>query len=346
MILTVALLPVYRNPYQHLLTAALTRHDVQVLHLKTMPSAAWLRREQGRVQVLHLHWLYGLYMNRYRTPLTWPRFLAHFALARRLGYRIVWTAHNILPHRMPFPPIHLIARRLVMAQADAVIAHCEYGREELLRRFPRRGPVYVIPHGNYDGVHPVSVTRTAARAVLHIEPNRFVYLMLGNIAPYKGIERFVETFQAQAGPEEMALIAGRNRFPPLVQRLERMASADPRLQVFPRFITDDDMQHFLRAADVAIFCFENILTSGSVILAMTYGLPVIAPAMGCLPELVTPEAGILYDPADPHALGEALRRIKGMDTARMGEAAHKIAAALRWDDIARRTAGVYRECLA
>ncbi len=103
-ILTVALLPVYRNPYQHLLTAALARHDVQVLHLKTMPSAAWLRREQGRVQVLHLHWLYGLYMNRYRTPLTWPRFLARFALARRLGYRIVWTAHNILPHRMLFPP--------------------------------------------------------------------------------------------------------------------------------------------------------------------------------------------------------------------------------------------------
>ncbi len=222
--LTVAFLPVYQNPYQHLLTAALRKVGIQVDHLSGMPSVGWLRRNQGRIQVLHLHWLYGLYMYRYLTPLTWPRFLARFALACRLGYRIVWTAHNILPHRMPFPPIHLAVRRIVMAQADAVIVHCEYGRRELLRRFPRQGPVYVVPHGNYAGVHTVSVTRDAARATIGIEPHRFVYLMLGNISPYKGIERFLEVFQAQGGPDDFVLIAGRNRFPRLVRRLQRYAT--------------------------------------------------------------------------------------------------------------------------
>jgi len=344
--LTVAFLPVYQNPYQHLLTAALAPLDVRVLHLGTMPSAAWLRREQGRVQVLHLHWLSGLYMGRYLTPLTWTRFLFRLALARRLGYRIVWTAHNILPHQTPFPPLHVAVRRWVMAQADAVIVHCEYGRRELLRQFPRRGPVHVIPHGNYDGVHPCSITRDEARAALDIEPNRFVYLLLGNIAPYKGIERFVEAFQAQKGTDEIALIAGRNRFPALVQRLEQTAAENLRLRLYPRFIADNEVPRFLRSADVAVYCFEEVLTSGSVILTMTHSLPIIAPALGCLPELVTPEAGILYDPRDPTALGETLRRIRGMNTTQMGQAARQIASTLRWDEIARRTAEVYRECLA
>jgi glycosyltransferase involved in cell wall biosynthesis len=79
---------------------------------------------------------------------------------------------------------------------------------------------------------------------------------------------------------------------------------------------------------------------------MTYGLPVIAPALGCLPELVTPEAGILYDPAASDALVSALRRIKTMDTVQMGQAAQRITDALRWEDIAQQTAAIYRECLA
>jgi glycosyltransferase involved in cell wall biosynthesis len=340
------MLPVYQNPYQHLLTAELEKLGVHVEHLDGMPPAAWLLRNRGRVRVLHLHWLYGLYMKHLLTPARLLAFLARFGLAQRLGYRFVWTVHNILPHRQPFPPMHRLVRRLVMRRASAVIAHCEYGRREILRRFPREKPVHVVPHGNYAGVHPVTVTRAEARAALGIEPRRFVYALLGNISAYKGIESFVASFQAGAGPDDVALVAGRNRAPALVERLEALAAADPRLRVHPGFISDDEMQRFLRAADVAVFCFREVLTSGSVILAMTYGLPVVAPARGCLPELVTPDAGLLYDPDDPAALGRALRRIKELDVLQMGVEAQRIADTLRWEDIALQTAAIYQECLA
>lgn len=346
MSLTVAFLPVYHNPYQHLLTAALQKTDVQVEHHDRMPSTAWLIRQRQRVDVLHMHWLYGLYMRRYLTPFTWTTFIARFLLARRLGYRIVWTAHNIVPHRMPFPPIHLAVRRLMMAQADAVIAHCEYGRDELERRFPRPGPIHVVPHGNYAGVHPITMTRTAARAALDISPGQFVYLLLGNIAPYKGIETTVETVQHGGAPDDLVLIAGRNRAPALVDRLTQIAATDHRIRLHPGFIPEDEMERYLLAGDVMVFSFEKILTSGSVILGMTYGLPIVAPAMGCLPELISPDAGILYDPDDPTALSDALSRIKTMDTQAMGAAAKAIADTLRWDDIARQTAAIYRQCVA
>ncbi|MGD8792451.1 MAG: glycosyltransferase family 4 protein [Anaerolineae bacterium] len=342
---TVAFLPVYQNPYQHLLTAELEKQGVHVEHLAGMPPAAWLIRHRDRVPLLHLHWLYGLYMEHLLTPLRLAAFLARFYLARRLGYRFVWTVHNLLPHRQPFPPLHRLVRRLVMDQASAVITHCEYGRREILRLFPSQVPVHVVPHGNYAGVHPLTVSRAEARARLEIEPQQFVYALLGNISAYKGVESFVESFQSSAGPDAVALIAGRNRAPALVDHLQDLAAGDARLQLHAGFIPDDEMQHYLRAADVAIFCFREVLTSGSVILAMTYGLPVIAPERGCLPELVTPDAGLLYDPDDPAALGSTLCRIRSLDTAEMGREAGRIAAAMRWQDVARQTAAIYRDCI-
>ncbi len=344
-LLPVAFLPVYQNPYQHLLAAALRAHGVEVESLEAFPSLQWLVRQRRRVRILHLHWLSGLYMQRWLTPFRVLAFLLKIGLAQKLGYKLVWTAHNVLPHKLPFPPLHRFIRRFVMRRADAVIAHCHYAREELLRKFPRAKPIFVIPHGNYDGVHPLTITRQQARHALGIAPGQFVYLLIGNISSYKGLDQFWQAFQQVGGPEDIALIAGRNRDPRRVAQLIQASRVDARLKVFPGFIAEQEMQHYLLAADVAVFAFEAILTSGTVILSLTHSLPVIAPALGCLPELITPEAGILYDPADPAGLPEALRQIKTRETIQMGRAARQIAAALAWDPIAAQTAAIYRTLL-
>jgi glycosyltransferase involved in cell wall biosynthesis len=279
------------------------------------------------------------------TPIRLAAFLFRFFLAKRLGYKIVWTVHNILPHRQLILPLHRLVRRVVMAHADAVIAHCEYGRREILRLFPSNVPVHVVPHGNYAGVHPITMTKEQARNSLEIEDERFVYALLGNISAYKGIENFVEAFQANTSQEDVALIAGRNRAPALTEHLESLAATDSRIRVYAGFIPDDEMQRYLLAADVAVFSFREVLTSGSVILAMSYGLPIVAPALGCLPELVTPLAGLLYDPDDPTALGRVLCSIKEKNQTEMGAEARRIANSLRWADIARQTATIYRDCV-
>ncbi len=60
-------------------------------------------------------------------------------------------------------------------------------------------------------------------------------------------------------------------------------------------IPDDQMQVYLRAADAVVLPYRDVLSSGSAILAMTFGQPVIAPAIGCLPESLGSEGTILYD---------------------------------------------------
>lgn len=344
--LRVAFLPVYPNPYQHLLADALYGERVEVLKLEALPAAAWLGRERGHVQLLHLHWLSGLYMARWQTPLQTVRFVAWLRLARRSGYRMIWTAHNTMPHVLAGgKAFHRAIRRLVIAQADGVITHCEAGKRELLAHLPRRKPTYVVPIGSYAGVYPLHTNRAEARGRLGLTEEQFVYLFLGNMAAYKGLDQFMRAFRERATANDVALIAGRNRDVALVGRLQVAAAADPRLRVDAREIPDSEMQYYLQAADVMVAPFERILTSSSVMVGLSYGLPVIVPRLGCLPELVTAEAGIVYDPADPQGLTQALQQIKQCDLKYMGKAASGLAQRLSWELIAKQTAEIYRVAL-
>jgi glycosyltransferase involved in cell wall biosynthesis len=344
--MNVAFLPVYPNPYQRLLRDALRPQGVAVEFLEGLPSAGWLRARRREIGILHYHWLYGLYMARLRTPFQVAEFVSRFRLARRLGYRVVWTAHNVMPHRAAFRPLHAAIRRLMMREADAVIVHCEAGRRELLRRFPRRGPIFIVPHGHYQGVYPLTRTREDARSTLGLDSSRFVYLALGNIAAYKGLERFVEAFRRVAEDSDVALIAGRNRDAALVRRLEQAAAADPRIRLRAAFVPDEEMQLYLLAADVWVAPFERILTSGSVIAGLSYGLPVIAPDIGCLPELVKSDAGLIYESGNLDGLAQALIDIKNRDRVAMSAAIQSIVDSLNWEEISRLTASIYEACLA
>ncbi|MBP9500879.1 MAG: glycosyltransferase family 4 protein [Candidatus Promineofilum sp.] len=341
----VAFLPVYPNPYQRLLRDGLRPHGVDVEFLAGLPDAEWLHARCSDVDILHFHWLDGLYMARWKTPLQASRFIARVRLARRLGYRLVWTAHNILPHRRAFRPLDVAIRRLMMRDATAVIVHCEAGRRELLKRFPRRSPVAIIPLGNYKGVYPVTMLRETARASFGLDETQFVYLALGNIAAYKGLERLVEAFGHSAKETDVLLIAGRNRDPALVKRLASAAADDPRLRLHAGFVPDDEMQRYLLAADVIVAPFDRVLTSSSVMVGLSYGLPVIAPNLGCLPELLGGEAGLIYQVGDTDGLARALVEIKGRDRQAMGAAAALIAESLDWETIGQQTAAVYEECL-
>jgi glycosyltransferase involved in cell wall biosynthesis len=63
---------------------------------------------------------------------------------------------------------------------------------------------------------------------------------------------------------------------------------------------------FMRSLDVFVLPSLAEGTPNSIIEAMAHGLPVIASAVGGIPDIVTSEAGILVPPSDKTALAEAM----------------------------------------
>jgi glycosyltransferase involved in cell wall biosynthesis len=73
------------------------------------------------------------------------------------------------------------------------------------------------------------------------------------------------------------------------------------------------MPSLFRSAEIAVFPSLMEATSVAALEAMSSGLPVVASAVGGLPEIVDREVGALVPPGDPAALAQAITRLLADD---------------------------------
>ncbi len=335
------------NPYWHLLQQNLEKLGVTFAasHHSYWTQRRWLWQQRRQVQVLHFHFIQPHYAAAERASLHRLRkFTLDLLLARQLGYRLIWTLHDFLP-TWPLPPawVERLARRIMAALAHDVIVHCEEGRRLLAQAFGRRRRVWTLPHPAFEEPLTPPVSKQAARAQLGLPSTAFVIGFIGGIRPNKGIEQLLAAFAQLSQPHAWLLIAGRP-WPPdsYVTALSHQAAALPRVVFRPQEIPAAEMPLYLAAPDVLAFPFQRVLTSSTVIQALTAGRAVIGPRLGCLPEAVGQDAGILYPPHDPHGLLSALRQALTADLPRMGEAGRRRAHTSDWRTFAQATASIYR----
>ena len=323
------------NPYCDLLYGRLTALGVDV-DADAEFCFAWLVRNRRRVRVLHLHWPEFYYRGPAgaATVRALAGFLACLALARVLGYRIVWTIHNALPHE-PHPADRLV--RWILMRVARTAVHSRAAR----RALPPGGDLpVVVPHGHYIGAYPDIVSRREARGRLGIAAGDRVLLFFGQVRDYKGIADLVKAFRSVGDPHVKLVVAGRPAAAADGEALRRLAAGDARIQLHLRFILDDEVQIFFRSADFVVLPYRQVLTSGVAILALSFGRPLVVPRLGCLQDL-DGGCAILYDPADPLGLDRALATAGRADPALMAQHARSLAAALEWDGIARAYRAIY-----
>ena len=339
------------NPYGALLAAALRRHGVQLTEGDYGFARTWLEESRAACDVLHLNWLDRFYA-RFGEPRDpdaacerFADFTENVIHARRLGYRLIWTVHNLFPHERRYPHLDRLINALIAREADHVIAHCRFAADRIEALYDPPRPVEVIPHGNYLAIFPDTVSREQARARLAIGGHQFVYLFFGNARGYKGVADLVAAFrQAAADDSVLVLVLRENaRSPGLIPEVRALAADDKRILVHSsRYFPADEFQYFLNAADVVVLPFTAVLTSGSAIQALGFGKPLVVPRLGCLPELVEGGAGLLYDPAADGALAGALAEARSLDLDAARRAALRRTREFDWDPIAARIAALYR----
>jgi glycosyltransferase involved in cell wall biosynthesis/putative sterol carrier protein len=263
-----------------------------------------------------------------------------FARSRGLG--IVWTIHNLYPHDARHHDLQHEARLLLCRIATGLVAHCNYAATEVVKRFSPSADCVVIPHGGYTEMYS-SFPRGYARERLGVDRNAKVFLHFGNIKRYKGSLRLINAFKAVATSDARLIIAGRASADAgdLAGEIVRAARTDSRISLKLWHIPEADLPLYYAASDFVVAPYVDILTSGNVPMAQSLARPMIVPALGCIPEMTTPDSAIVY-PSKAGALEEALARAMSLDADRLGIAARRYAETLDWHGIARETEKVYR----
>jgi len=337
---------VKRNPYTSLLCDGLRQPGLNLQpSIIDQFSLGWMWEHRGQLEVLHVHWLELLFLRPtlWRSLRRWVSVMLGLVLARLSGVCVVYTVHNIEQHEGQYRLLVSLGTRVIFALAQAVHVHDRQTAEVLARRWGRRRGVHVIAHGNYMTAYRNECPRAVARKRLGMAEEAFVYLFLGRVRPYKGVEELLTAFMATDDPGAVLLVAGEVHEPGYDGRLRELAGGDARIHLHLEFVGDDQLQVYLNACDVCVLPYRHVTTSGAGILAFSFGVPIIAPRMGCFVELVgdAGERGVLYDPAAEDGLAVALHRARGCDLSAMRRACADYARRLDWESIARQHAAVY-----
>ncbi|MEQ8897041.1 MAG: glycosyltransferase [Roseovarius sp.] len=333
------------NPYQNLLYRKASR-DHEIVEAPIASALRTLRQANGAQRIIfHLHWVNFLFkdvrlLGQARRNVS--AFLKDLAAFKHEGGRIVWTVHNVISHDAAFPDLEADLARRIAELADVIHLHSAASLPEVRAAFyipPEK--VRISPHGNYFGIYPDFVTRDTARETLGLAPDDDVILFAGQVRPYKGVGRLVTAFRQLLAerPKAKLVIAGAmhhkvlRKIKPSLSRAER-----DRILATNRFLDEPELQLFFRAADLAVFPYSRILTSGSLVLALSFGLPTIVPRVGMTAEVLDgTDAGIVYDPEDDGALPGALRSLLARKDAgtigQMADAALARAREQHWPDL-------------
>ena len=348
------MMPDYRadNPYQRLLAEALEAQGAEIHfpvgYRRGLPLwRAW--RTVPGTRVLHLHWInpYLRGSNAMSQAVYCLRFLADVALLRWSGVSVIWTIHNRVSHESKWPRLERWVQRRLARQADRFIVHARASLEELrgdLSLRPER--TSVIPHGHYRDAYGPRVDSAASRKALGLPATGRIYLCFGMLRPYKGIEKLIgEWLSTTNHAEDTLVIAGRALDNNFLARLVEMATGATTIRLVPGFVPDDQVPHYFGAADVVVMPFNSVLTSGSLLLAMSYGKPIIAPRFGAIGEMVGDADDLLYDPEDLNGLRVSLARSTTLSLIPLRAKTERMCNALGWDRLAGMTLNAYEQML-
>lgn len=339
------------NPYQKALADSLSKEGVEVSFSTSSRLFSVLSsvKNHWKPDILHLHWHHPFLLagNILKTLIKSVSFIGELVTLKLFGIKIVWTVHNITSHEEKFSFAELFFSKLLVRLCNKILVHSQFAKYEVEKLYgiTEDSRVVIVPHGNYISSYENVIEKSKARNQLQIITGDSVFLYFGQIRSYKGVPELIDAFEKLDNPHAKLLIAGKPYNNEIAEDVLKKCDRNENIKTIFEFIADDEIQIYMNAADVVVLPYRDILISGAVILAMSFGKPVIAPAIGCIPDVLDSKGSFLYDPSAKDGLLEAMRRALDADLKKMGKHNFQLAKRLRWDDIARQTYEVYQECL-
>jgi glycosyltransferase involved in cell wall biosynthesis len=287
------------NPYLKMMYADCGEYEL--LHGSIQEAAELARTERV---IFHLHWEDATFRDVREdcVPVVLADFVASVDRLRHRGGRFIWTVHNLEPHDVADKRLSSAFSQQLLARADCIHVHSEWMAAEIRARSGPHAPIVVVEHPSYAGCYPDATSAEVARARLGLSEDDVVFLCLGQVRRYKGIEHLLNLAPEFAGRATFVIAGRSGRYDPRGAPPENCLCID-------EHVADETVSDLYSAADFAVLPFEESTTSGSLLLALSFGAPVIAPTHEEISRIVRDgREGFLYPVDDARGLREALER--------------------------------------
>ena len=269
---------------------------------------------------------------------------------RKRGSKVVLTVHDLLPHNTgeAYKKTFLELYRM----ADGIICHSDHIRMRLVEEFSvSEAKISVIPHGPFFYDLPEAGSELTLQSHKR-EQGRVMVLWQGIISPYKGVDLLLSAWQqveAQGG--DCGLVIAGTGTPELLEQIrEQVRCLGLKcVQLDLRFISSRELVALYRAADVVVYPYRAITTSGALATGLALGKTIVASNLPVFREQLTHrENALLVNPENSHEFASALIELAQDEALRV-----RIASCVRamdfgdqsWISIAKKTVRTYESTL-
>ena len=190
---------------------------------------------------------------------------------------------------------------LSLRLADHVVTVCEFAAaRDFLRPYLAK-MLEPVPNGVEAAPDGLAAMRAQVRAELAIEAGRVVAVAVSRLTLDKGYGDLAAALRLlPAGPGLDLIVVG-DGDPQIAALFERLPRVAVHFVGFQR-----DVGRYLAASDLFVFPTWSENLSNALLEAMTYGLPVVATAVGGNTEVIKKGGGVLVPSHDPQSLATAL----------------------------------------
>ena len=243
----------------------------------------------GRFDRVIVHYETGLYF-RPRSPLTHLLTSASllYLTLRRSNVEVVLHEANVPSNR--WRPDY---RMLGMAFGRARLAfHTDAERIALERAYRIRTRWRLIDHTDGVTVH-ARLSREQARERLGLGAEGALFVCAGFLQPDKGFDRAIRAFGAAGSPGRLWVV-GSVRIPSeatnrYVEEVRALADSTPGVTLLETFVSDEDFDAWVAAADRMVFPYRRAWSSGALARSQRLGTPALVSNAGGLAEQAGPE---------------------------------------------------------
>lgn len=246
---------------------------------------------------IHIQWLRFNFMD----GIFFPR------LARLLGHRVVYTAHDVLPHNVDNRKVRILFKHIYKSQNNLVV-HTNFNKNRIHSEFGiSMEKISVVKHGVYHIPEDQRLDFESSKKALGIGVDEYVLLFFGILTEYKGIDLLAESLKElkeKTDQKVRLIVAGRVQtgFEDQMAELKEKHLGDEVLY-FLRFIKNEEVNLLFGAADATVLPYREASQSGVMFMSFAHGVPVIAPNLGGFPDdVLEGEMGFVFEKNDAESL--------------------------------------------
>ena len=264
------------NPVINLITKYLRDNDWSPISFKYWRIME-LYKNRKRCNIIQIHWPEAFWrsQNLFLCYLKALYFIYLFYVSKMIGYKWVFSAHNVIPHyKVKSPFLERVMRCFILRNFDLVIGLAYNTKNDLELAFGTSGKKYVLAlHGTYEDSYPISKNRKEFRDELGIPEDAKVLLFINTLQrDNKGMDGLIKEWaNIQDYGNVHLLMTGIKpvNYDELIK--------DSHFHFIAGYIENEIMGSLLNAVDFIFLNYKNITTSGMYFLSVTFNLPIIAP---------------------------------------------------------------------